>query len=161
MPEKVALPQSLGGAGSSAPSAVAAPAAVPAAVPDDTRFHLSAEEGTLTVDNLEGKVASQLVSNVVVTPASGLHIATDYPIKLSLTPPEGVKLAKVELTAGGRDKSLGDATALTEQRLGFSIAATAEKAGAYEITGTFKFGICDKDSCHPKRQPIAISIAAN
>lgn len=150
VPEKVALPPS---PGTAAPSS-AAPA-------DDTRFHLRADEGTLTIDKVEGKVGAELVANLVVTPGSGLHIATDFPIKLTLTPPDGIRLAKVELTAGGRDKAVGDATALTEQRLGFAVSATAEKAGTYEIAGTFKFGICDQESCHPKRQPIAIAVAAN
>lgn len=154
-PEKVALPkgaQVAGNAGNAVPSA---------APTDDTRFHLRPEEGALAVETMAGKAGTPLVANIVVTPASGLHIATDYPIKLSLTAPAGISLSKAELTAGGRDKAAGDATALTEQRLGFAVTATADKPGAYEITGTFKFGICEKDSCHPKRQPIVISVAAN
>ena len=27
------------------------------------------------------------------------------------------------------------------------------RPGSYEIKGMFKFGVCDKDSCHPKKQP--------
>lgn len=153
-PEKVALPKGAQTAGTTGTAA-------PPAASDDARFHLRPEEGTLTIDKMDGKAGAKLVSNLTVTPATGLHIATDYPIKITLTAPSGVTLAKAELTAGGRDKAVGDATALTEQRLGFAIAATADKAGVYEITGTLKFGICEKDSCHPKRQPIVISLAAN
>lgn len=155
-PEKVALPT-----GPQNPGTPQGPATAKAAPADDARFHLRAEEGTLTIDKVEGKAGAALVAQVVVTPASGLHIATDYPIKITLTPPSGVVVAKAELSAGGRDKAAGDAAELTEQRLRFAIAATPDKPGAYEVTGTFKFGICDKDSCHPKRQPIAIAIAAN
>ncbi len=72
-----------------------------------------------------------------------------------------MKLAKVELTAGGRDKAQGDAQTLTEQLVAFSVKATADKAGAFEIKGVFKFGVCDKDSCHPKKQPITITVNAN
>ena len=39
------------------------------------------------------------------------------------------------MNAGGRNKSQGDAQALSEQGLAFAVKATAEKAGAYEIKG--------------------------
>lgn len=128
---------------------------------DDARFHLHPEEGTLTVDKAEGKAGAELTSNIKVAPASGLHLATDYPIKITLEPATGVKVAKAELTAGGRDKAQGDAQTLTEQLVAFSVKATADKAGAFEIKGMFKFGVCDKDSCHPKKQPITITVNAN
>ena len=71
----------------------------------------------------------------------------------------GVKLAKAEYTAGKGQK--GDADAFSEQALGFSVKCTAQKPGSYEVKGWFKFGVCDKDSCHPKRQPITITVAAS
>ena len=50
-----------------------------------------------------------------LAPATGYHVATDYPIKLTLEAPAGVTLAKTELTAGGRNKVQGDAETLSEQ----------------------------------------------
>lgn len=127
---------------------------------DDPRFHLQPEEGALTVDKGEAKAGSEATASIKLAPGTGYHIATDYPIKLTLEAPEGVKLAKAELTAGGRNKVQGDAETLSEQSLAFAVKATAEKVGAYEIKGVFKFGICEKDSCHPKKQPITITVAA-
>ena len=151
-PEKLTIPHdrgpTTGGPGSAAPPS------------DDARFHLHPEEGSLTLDKCEGKVGSELAASIVVAPATGLHLATDYPIKITLEQPVGIKLAKLELTAGGRDKSQGDADTLSEQKLAFAVKGTPDKAGAYEIKGTFKFGVCDKDSCHPKKQPIAITCNA-
>jgi hypothetical protein len=157
-PEKIAVP-----GGDRAPVPVDHGPGGPAkgGATDDPRFHLHPEEGTLTVDKAEGKAGAELVAEIKVAPATGLHLSTDYPIKLTLEPTDGLKLAKVELTAGGRDKSKGDADTLSEKQLAFSIKATADKAGAYEIKGVFKFGVCDKDSCHPKKQPITIAVAAN
>lgn len=132
-----------------------------AANADDPRFHLKPEEGTITIDKGEGKVGSEAMAAVKLAPSTGYHVATDYPIKLTLEAPAGVKLEKTEFTAGGRNKVQGDAQTLTEQALAFAVKATADKAGAYEIKGVFKFGICEKDSCHPKKQPITISVAAN
>lgn len=154
--EMIAVPTGAKGAGSegAAPEVAAAPA-------DDPRFHLKPEEGTITIDKGEGKAGSEVTGAVKLAPSTGYHVATDYPIKLTLEAPAGVKLDKTEFTAGGRNKVQGDAQTLTEQALAFAVKATADKAGAYEIKGVFKFGICEKDSCHPKKQPITISVAAN
>jgi hypothetical protein len=135
--------------------------AVTGAPTDDPRFHLKPDDGTLTIEKAEAKAGAEATANLKLAPATGFHVATDYPIKITLEPAAGLTLAKVELSAGGRDKVKGDADTLSEQMLTFAIKATAEKAGAYEIKGTFKFGVCDKDSCHPKKQPITITVAAN
>jgi hypothetical protein len=123
------------------------------------RSRFAAEDRCLC--KAEGKAGSDLVANIKVTPATGRHVSTEFPIKLTLTPPDGVKLAKAELVAGGTDKSQGDAATLSEQMLAFAVHATADKPGAYEVTGVMKFGVCDQESCHPKKQPIKIVVAAN
>jgi hypothetical protein len=158
-PEKIAVPgpgpnvadqATKGGPGQAAP-----------ATADDPRFHLKPEEGAISVDKAQAKAGAEATAALKLAPATGYHIATDYPIKLTLEAPAGVKLAKTELSAGGRNKDQGDASTLSEQALAFAIKATAEKAGSYEIKGVFKFGICEKESCHPKKQPITITVAAN
>jgi hypothetical protein len=147
-PEKIAVP------GSNQQVSATPPA------PDNPQFHLKDEEGTLTVDKVDAKVGSEAVASIKVQPATGYHVSQDYPIELKLDAPDGIKVAKTPLTAGGRDKSKGDAQTLTEQLLEFAVKATADKPGTYEIKGMFKFGVCDQDSCHPKKQPITIQIAA-
>jgi hypothetical protein len=157
--EKIAVPGSKGGTDTAAQPEGAQAAGIGAA--DDPRFHLKPEEGAITVGKGEAKAGTEAAAKLELAPATGYHVATDYPIKISLEAPPGVKLAKTELSAGGRNKDQGDASTLTEQSLAFAIKATAEKAGSYEIKGVFKFGICEKESCHPKKQPITITVAAN
>ena len=130
---------------------------------DEARFHLHPDEGTLTVDKAEGKAGSELTSNIKVTPAGAYHVNVEFPIKLTLEPPAGVKLAKSELTAGGMDKVQGDAVAFSEQALAFAVKATADKAGTYDIKGTFKFAVCTNNNtqCLAKKQPITVTVAAN
>ena len=130
------------------------PTATPVAGPDNPQFHLKPEEGTLTVDKASAKAGAEATANITVQPAQGYHVSKEFPVKLTLNAPDGITLAKTELAAG-------DAATFTEQQLAFAVKATAQKPGAYEITGTFKFGVCDKDSCHPKKQPITIQVAAN
>jgi hypothetical protein len=127
----------------------------------NAQFHLKPEEGTLTSGKAEGKVGASTSAEIKLAPGAGFHVATDYPIKLKLMETPGVKLEKRLLTAGGRDKTQGDAATLTEQALAFAVKVTPETAGAYEIKGTFSFGVCEQDSCHPRTQPITIQVAAN
>ena len=132
----------------------------PPAQADDPTRHLQPDEGTLTIGKGEAAAGSEATIAITVKPAAGFHVSKNYPTKLTLQPPDGVKVAKAELNAGGRDEAKGDADELSEQLLAFSVKATAAKPGSYEIKGTFKFGVCDKDSCHAKKQPIAIQVAA-
>lgn len=125
---------------------------------DDPKFFLKPDEGTLTIDKVDGAAGAEASAAVKVAPATGYHMSTDFPIKLCLEAPAGVTLAKTEFNAGKGEK--GDADAFSEQALRFAVKATAAKAGSYEIKGVFKFGVCDKESCHPKKQPVTITVAA-
>jgi hypothetical protein len=122
---------------------------------------LHADEGTLTIDKAEGKVGSELTSNITITPTSEFHVNVDFPTKITLEAPDGVKLMKTELTAGGSSKAQGDASAFSEKSMAFAVKATADKPGSYEIKGTFKFAVCKVDQCFPKKQAITITVAAN
>ncbi len=124
-------------------------------------FNLKPEEGTLTIAKAEAKAGAAATAEIKLAPATGYHVATDYPIKLWLEPPAGVTVDKAFLSAGGRSKAQGDAAALSEQGLAFAVKATPAAAGSFEINGVLSFGICEKDSCHPKTQPIKIQVAAN
>jgi hypothetical protein len=138
----------------------AAPTADPPAPPaggacasDDPRFHIKPEEGTLTIGAAEGAAGAEASASIKVTPGTGYHVSTEFPMKLTLEAPAGVTLAKTQLAKG-------DADQFTEQGLSLTVKATADKPGSYEIHGCFKVGVCDKDSCHPKKQPITITVAA-
>ena len=129
-------------------------------VADDVRFHLHADEGTLTIDKASGKAGSELVSKISIKPASEFHVNTEFPVKLTLEPTEGLTFAKSEYTAGGMNKAVGDASEFTEKGLDFAIKAIAAKPGTYEVKGTFKFAVCKDIQCFPKKQPITITIDA-
>ena len=121
---------------------------------DDPKKHIQPEEGKLDIGKAEGKAGGEAVAQISVTPGAGYHVSTDFPTELKLEAPAGVKLAKDTFAKADADK-------LAEAGLQLSVKATADKAGSYEIKGCFKFGVCDKESCHPKKQPITIQVAAN
>ena len=159
-PEKVQFPDE-GGPATGGPGALKKdpPAAAIGGVTSGSMLH--ADEGTMTIDKAAGKVGTELTSNITVTPSNDFHVNVDFPTKITLEAPDGVKLMKTELTAGGSSKAQGDASAFSEKSMAFAVKATAEKPGSYEIKGTFKFAVCKVDQCFPKKQAITITVAAN
>src|SRR4051812_18383668 len=102
--QEVAMPQgsapTMGGAAKAAPVEAA-----PAPGADDDRLRLHPEEGTLAVEApADAKAGAEAVAKIIVKPGKGFHVNTEYPIKLTLTPPSGVALAKADFAAGGHDK---------------------------------------------------------
>jgi hypothetical protein len=127
----------------------------------DDPFKLKAEEGKLAVEPPgDAKAGAEATAKITLTPGSGYHVNTEFPIKLTLEAPDGVTLAKAEMKAGGSSKDKGDADVLEEQQLLMGVKLTAARSGSYTINGTFKFAVCDKDSCLPKKETIAILVAA-
>jgi hypothetical protein len=128
---------------------------------NDDRAKLHPAEGTLAIASpSDAKAGTESTATITVKPGAGYHVNTEYPIKLTLTATDGVAIAKTELAAGGHDKSKGDADAFDEQNLTFSVKLTPAKTGSYTVNGSFKFAVCDKDQCLPKREQIAIVVAA-
>lgn len=136
-----------------------APEAKPPA--DDDRSKLRPEEGKLAVEAVaDGKAGSEAVAHITVTPATGFHVNTEYPVKLTLETPQGVSITKTEFKAGGHDQGKGDADAFDEKQLAFSVKLTPSASGDYTVNGSFKFAVCDASQCLPKKEAIAIKVAA-
>ena len=156
----IAVPSGGAAPSMAAPMAGGGKEAAPAK-PADDRFRLRPEEGKLAIEPPgEAKAGSEAVARITVTPGTGYHVNTEYPIKLTLTPPSGVTLAKDRFIAGGHDKAKGDADALDEKQLAFAVKLTPAASGSYTINGNFKFAVCDKDQCLAKQETIAIAVAA-
>jgi hypothetical protein len=161
--QEAAMPQgsapTMGGAAkgpAGAPTEVA-----PAPGADDDRLRLHPEEGTLAVEApADAKAGAEAVAKIIVKPGKGFHVNTEYPIKLTLTPPSGVALAKTDFAAGGHEKGKGDADALDEQNLAFAVKLTPSAGGNYTVSGKFKFAVCDANQCLPKKENISITLAA-
>ena len=153
-PETKGVAMTAGGLGSGAP------AGAPRAADDRLRLH--ADEGTIAVTApADAKAGAESIATILVTPKAGYHVNTEFPIKLTLdAPPAGVTLAKTQWIAGGSSKDKGDADTLDEQHLALSIKLTPAASGTYTINGSFKFAVCDHDSCLAKKEPIAITVAA-
>jgi hypothetical protein len=128
---------------------------------DTDRSRLKPEEGKLAIEPpADAKAGAEAVAKITVTPAAGFHVNTEYPTKLTLTSPSGMTLAKAEFVAGGHDKAKGDADQMDEKQLAFAVKLTPAASGSYTINGSFKFAVCDANQCLPKKETIAITVAA-
>jgi hypothetical protein len=69
--------------------------AVPASTPPaDDRSRLQPQEGKLAIElPADAKAGAEAIAKVTVTPGAGYHVNTEYPTKLTLTPPQGMTLA--------------------------------------------------------------------
>jgi hypothetical protein len=130
-----------------APAPKAAPAAAQGDDKNDTSFNLQVTPPSA------GKAGAQVVAHVTVTPGSGYHVNQEFPTKLVITPPDGVKVAKAE-------QHKEDAAAFDANKLQFDVAMTPDKPGTYKVAGTLKFAVCTESSCDPKKREIAFDVAA-
>jgi hypothetical protein len=130
---------------------------------DNKRLRLQPEEGAIAVEAPAGaKAGTETIAKIVVTASKTYKMNTEFPTKLTLENADGVTIAKAELKAGGMDKAKGDAEVFDEGTMTFAVKLTPAKTGSYTINGTFKFAVCDKagSTCLPKKEPIAIQVAA-
>jgi hypothetical protein len=94
------------------------------------------------------------VLRITVVPTTGYHINQDFPTKVTLEPPSGLKLAKNELL-------LADAEKVDDHQLVFAVKATPASAGSFTIPGKIKFAVCrGEEDCEPKRRPVSFTVAA-
>jgi hypothetical protein len=145
-----ATPPTTGGPTSKGPGTAAAsdPSPVSQTGPDDSFV--------LKFDSPQpGAAGSELVATLTITPGQGYHINQDFKPKLSLTPPDGVTLAKNELV-------VDDASAMDKRQLVFAVKATAKNAGTYNVPGKIKFAVCTDDDtdCEPKRRDVSFTVTA-
>lgn len=107
-------------------------------------------------------------ATLVVTPGTGYVINAQYDIKLTLTPPDGLSVAKTVQTVDDAKTSKRsvdeDGTQVDVfDRLAFEIPMTAAAAGTYTLTGQLKFAVCaaDASDCEPKRRAVSFTVVAN
>jgi hypothetical protein len=156
--ERVAVPGAKG-----VPATTGAPVEEGIGGGDSKRLRLLPEEGALAVEAPAGaKAGSEMTAKITVTASPTYKMNTEFPTKVTIENAEGVTIAKAELKAGGMDKAKGDADVFDEAKMEFAVKLTPAKTGSYTINGTFKFAVCDKagSTCLPKKEPIAIQVAA-
>jgi hypothetical protein len=130
-----------------APAAPVAPIAKLAEPPkpsiDDTTFRLALVGAPEYVADKEGSLELTLEAR------GGYHVNQDYPIRVDLKAPPGVKLAKASL---GRP----DAATFGEHQASFKLPFSAS-AGAHDLTAVVDFAVCTKETCVPDQRTVALA----
>ncbi|MCA9674083.1 MAG: hypothetical protein KC464_03495, partial [Myxococcales bacterium] len=123
--------------------------------PDET-FQLE------VVDPAPVAVGGKATFQLKVTPGKSYHVNTcdpgesdcsPYPVKLELTPPAEVQVAKAKL-------GLGDVAEIDKQHMVLAFDAVPGAAGSHTIAGKFKFAVCQEEACHPRKVEMQFVVAA-
>lgn len=114
--------------------------------PGDDRYALVIEPPAEAKAGQEGEVV------VRVVPKQPWHMNLDYPTSLKLTPPDGVTLANAV-------QKKGDARKLDDSSCEFAVKFTPDAAGEHEVTGEFKFAVCQDEACSPVNRDVSFKVA--
>ena len=91
-------------------------------------------------------------AKVVLTPTGGYKVNKEFPTALTVVTPAGVELAKAKQVPA-------DATKFADDGAVFDVAFTAREAGDKRFEATFKFAVCTAESCDPKSEKLAWTVA--
>lgn len=91
------------------------------------------------------------VVTINLTPKTGWKINQEFPTKLAIKAPEGVKIGK-------ESQAAGDAAKFSEKVAVFKVDFHADSAGAKEFAGDFRFAVCTDTTCDPKKTTLAWSL---
>lgn len=80
----------------------------------------------------------------------GYHVNQEYPIRIELKAPSGVKLEKASLERA-------DAAQFGEQSARFELPFSGE-AGTHELTASVDFAVCTAETCVPDQRTLALPL---
>jgi hypothetical protein len=107
---------------------------------------------TSAVGPAQVKVGEAVVVRVTVKPKTGYHVNKEFPILLSVTPPAGVDVVKLE-------QGPEDAARLDPDELAFDVKFTPKMAGDKSFTAAFNFAVCTEEECDPLVDNLAWQVA--
>lgn len=97
-------------------------------------------------------VGAAATAKVVLRPTGGYHVNKEFPTALTVSPPAGVELKKPKQVPA-------DAARFDDNGAEFAVDFTARDAGDKRFEATFKFAVCTAESCDPKSEKLAWTVA--
>ena len=86
---------------------------------------------------------------IALTPSEGWHVNQEYPMRVELTAPAGVGLAKSELERT-------DAAEYADERARFDVAFTPTASGEHRVLAKVDFAVCTPQNCVPDERTLAL-----
>ena len=108
---------------------------------------------TLKYEGVSAKVGAKTVALVTVEPTAGRKLNMEYPAKVKLTAPDGVKLEKDTIAKADWKK-------YSEKGATFEVAYTVAAAGKKTINGEVKIATCTSNDCVPEVATLKLEVEA-
>jgi hypothetical protein len=112
---------------------------------------LAGDQYDVSIKPPSAKANERAVAKVSVSPKGAFHVNTEYPVKLTITAPDGVKLDKEKQTGP-------DAKRFEKAGLDFEVGFTASGSGKKSFTGELKFAVCTDTECKPTTEKVAFDV---
>ena len=89
---------------------------------------------------------------IKITPKKGWKLNKEFPNKLKVSPPAGVKVAKA-------NQNQGDAVSFSEHGgAEWHVKFTPDSTGRKDFGGEFRFAVCTETTCVPKKEKLAFVV---
>jgi hypothetical protein len=128
-----------------APAAAPQPASAPQPSVEDNTFKLALVSEPEYTAGAPGKL------QLLLEAKGGYHVNQDYPIRVDLKAPAGVKLAKPSLAKP-------DAAEFGEHKARFDVPFSADK-GSHQLSAEVDFAVCTPETCVPDQRTLAVSLS--
>lgn len=97
------------------------------------------------------KKGEKATTRLHIEGAGRFHVNIDYPVKLTVTEPSGVKVEKSKQTHK-------DAVKFEKEGADFDIVFSSTETGKKSFAADLKFAVCTADECDPKNEKIAFDV---
>lgn len=87
-----------------------------------------------------------------ILPKEGWKLNKEFPTKLTVNEPSGVKIKK-------KEQSVADAVSFADKSGKWTVQFQADSSGGKDFTGLVKFAVCTETSCDPKKEQLAWKVA--
>jgi hypothetical protein len=112
---------------------------------------VAGDQYDVSIARPSAKAKERAVAKISVAPKGAFHVNTEYPVRLNLTAPDGVKIEKEKQTKD-------DAKRFEKAGLDFEVGFVAEGSGTKTITGELKFAVCTDTECKPTTEKVSFDV---
>jgi hypothetical protein len=112
---------------------------------------VAGDQYELSIKSPSAKANERAVAKVSLAPKGAFHVNTEYPVKLTLSAPDGVKLEKETLRGA-------DAARFEKTGLDFEVAFVAGGSGKKSFSGELKFAVCTDTECKPATEKVSFDV---
>ena len=112
---------------------------------------VAADQYDVTVKSAAAKAKTRATATVSVSPKGPFHVNLEYPVKLTITAPDGVTLEKQKQTKD-------DAKRFVKEGLDFEVGFVADGTGKKSFSGELKFAVCTDTDCKPSTEKVSFDV---